>query len=92
MLLLTSLVALTGCGVRPGVDIGLSGHSGAVATLPPLAQTWSERTGGPLPHERFEFARNDPRVPGLGPVTTLHWPEPDRPYERPVRFRLWEQR
>ncbi|MCA9311168.1 MAG: hypothetical protein KDA21_08180 [Phycisphaerales bacterium] len=85
-------LALAGCTSR-SVVIGLSGPAGAAAVLPPPAQTIAERSGGLLPHERFEYGRNDPRFADPGSLPdTAHWPGPVRPWERPVRFRRWEQR
>ena len=91
---LACVVALAGCESTPAepVYVGLAGPSGAAAVLPAPVQTYAERTGGLLPHERFEYDRNDGALgyPSAYGLPAGAYPV-YQPWERPVLFHIWEQ-
>ncbi|GAB4521042.1 MAG: hypothetical protein Tsb0013_24480 [Phycisphaerales bacterium] len=88
-------LGLPACTSGPGVsqqhDHGAPSPAIVYASDAMLA--W-EAADAPIDADRFEFARNDPILGGGQPVAlraTDQWPEPLRPIERPVVFRLFQQ-
>lgn len=87
---------LAGPAAAPPHESGPASLSSAALVLPgePLA-AW-ERTGSAIPdYQRFEYGRNDARLNLVlrEPLRAEEtWLEPVPPFERPVRFRRWEQK
>jgi len=88
--------ALVGCASSGG-STPVHHHAGAPAPSIVYASDalsrW-EREAAPPESARFEFARNDDAL-GARALVALRasdqWPQPLRPIERPVNFRLYRQ-
>jgi hypothetical protein len=94
-LALIAAAGLASCGTTPDRP-----RAGAAATAyaPPTSvavfaspevRAFDRTPRGGLPHERFEFGRNDARLSPTAPAALRavdQWPQPARPVERPFRL------